>query len=145
MLIPGIAGAFAIFCAVIAMKTIWFAVPIASILALSVLAFQEAKLTDTVWWGCMLPALFVLALWKYRVLSWIGQCWNPNMSQDELNTLRTVVYWWLGLYFFLVGGFLFAMFSSQFYDFKIPNAAFLGFLSLCWTKFELWGLLSTSV
>lgn len=141
MLIPGIAGAFAFFYAVIAMKTIWFAVPIASILALSVLAFQEAKLTDTVWWGCMLPALFVLALWKYRVLSWIGSNSNSNMSQDEYNTARRLAFWWLGLYFFLVGGFFVAIITSQFYDFKIPNAAFLGFLSLWWTKFELWGLL----
>ena len=125
----------------IAMKTIWFAVPIASILALSVLAFQEAKLTDTVWWGCMLPALIVLALWKYRVRIWIGNNSNPNMSQDEFNTLRPVAYWWLGWYFFLVGGFFVAIITSQFYDLKIPNAAFLGFLSLWWTKIELWGLL----
>ena len=125
----------------IAMKTIWFAVPIASILALSVLAFQEAKLTDTEWWGCVLPALLVLALWKYRVRIWIGNNSNPNMSQDEFNTLRPVAYWWLGWYFFLVGGFFVAIITSQFYDLKIPNATFLGFLSLWWTKIELWGLL----
>ena len=125
----------------IATKTIWFAVPIASILALSVLASQEAKLTDTVWWGCVLPALFALVLWKYLVRSWIGKHWNPNMPQDEFNSAKPLAYWWLGLYFFLVGGFLLAIFSSQFYDFRIPNAAIVGFFSLWWIKIELWGLL----
>ncbi len=52
------------------------------------------------------------------------------MSQDEFNTARPVADWWLGLYFLLVGGFLLAMFSSQFYDFNIPDAAIVGFFSL---------------
>lgn len=52
------------------------------------------------------------------------------MSQDEFNTARPVADWWLGLYFLLVGGFLLAMFSSQFYDCNIPDAAIVGFFSL---------------
>jgi hypothetical protein len=124
-----------------AMKTIWLIVPIALILASSVLVSQEAKLTATVWWGCMLPTLYVLALWKYRVRIWIGNNSNSNMSQDELNTARPLAFWWLGLYFFLGGGFILAVFSSQVYDFKIPNAAIFGFFSLWWIKIELWGLL----
>ncbi len=123
------------------MKIVWFFILIPIFIALSVLAIQEAEMTDTVWCSVLLSALIMLALWKYRVRMWIGRQWNPQIPQDEFNSARPLAYWWLGMYFFLVGGFLVAMATSQYYGFKIPSAAILGFFSLWWIKYELWLLL----
>ena len=88
-----------------------------------------------------LPALLLLALWKYRVQLWCSQRWQPNMSQEQINSAKPIAYWWLGMYFFLVGGFLAAMILSHYFDFKIPVAAILAFFSLWWIKMDIWWLL----
>ena len=125
----------------ITMKTIWFVIPFALMVALTALALLEAKMSPAVWWTCVLPALLALALWKYRVRVWIGQHLNSNMSEDEFKSAVPMAYGWLGMYFVLIGGFLVAIISSQIYGYWIPSAAFLAFLSLWWTKTELWGLM----
>ena len=123
------------------MKTILLAILLIVFGALSVLAFQEAQMTEPVWWSLVLPTLIVVALWKYRVQRWIGRNWNPNISQDAFISSKPIAYWWLGMYFFLVCGFLVALGASQYYGFKVHSAAILGFFSFWWIKYELWGLL----
>ena len=122
-------------------KINWLAIPCAILIALCLLGFKEAKLSATVWWSCLLPVLFLLAIWKYRVRIWLSQCWDPNMSEEEINSAKPMAYWWLGMYFFLVGGFLAAMIWSQYYGFRIPVAAILAFFSLWWIKMDIWWLL----
>lgn len=122
------------------MKTIWFVIPFALTVALTALALLEAKTTPAAWWSCVLPALLVLAFWKFRVRIWIGRHLSSDMSEDEFKSAGPLASGWLGMYFVLVGGFLVAFITSQIYGYRIPSAAFLGFLSVWWTKTELWGL-----
>ncbi len=123
-------------------KMNWLAIPCALLIALCLLGVNELKLSDTVWWSCLLPALLLLALWKYRVRIWCSRRWQTNMSQEQINSAEPIGYWWLGMYFFLVGGLLPAMILSQYFDFRIPVAVYLAFFSLWWIKMEiLWLLL----
>ena len=122
-------------------KMNWLVIPCALLIALCLLGFNESILSDTVWWSCLLPALLLLALWKYRVQLWCSQRWQPNMSQEQINSAKPIAYWWLGMYFFLVGGFLAAMIFSHYFDFKIPVAAILALFSLWWIKMDIWWLL----
>ena len=109
--------------------------------ALCILGLNEAKLSATIWWSCLLPVLLLLALWKYRVRIWLSQHWQANMSQEEINSARSMAYWWLGMYFFLIGGMLAAMISSQYYGYRIPVAAILAFIWLWWIKKDIWWLI----
>jgi len=122
-------------------KTGWLAIAFAILIALCLLGFNEAKLSDTVWWSCLLPALFLFALWRYRVRIWLSQRWQPIMSEEEINCTKPMAYRWLGMYFFLVGGFLAAMTLSQYYGYRIPFAAILAFFGLWWIKMDIWCLM----
>ena len=122
-------------------KTAWLAIAFAILIALCLLGFYEAKLSDTVWWSCVLPALLLFALWKYRVRIWLSPRLHPIMSQEEINSAKPMAYWWLGMFFFLVGGFLPAIILSQYYGYRIPFATILAFFALSWIKMDIWCLM----
>ena len=122
-------------------KMNWLVIPCALLIALCLLGFNESILSDTVWWSCLLPALLLFALWRYRVRIWLSQRWHPILSQEEINSAKPMAYWWLGMYFFLVGGFLPAMILSQYYGYRIPFATILAFFALWWIKMDIWWLM----
>ena len=122
-------------------KTSWLAIAFAILIALCLLGFNEAKLSPTVWWSWLLPALFLFALWKYRLRIWLSQRGHPIMSLEEFDSAKPMAYWWLGMYFSLVGGFFAAMILSQYYGYRIPLATILAFFALWWIKMDIWWLM----
>ena len=118
----------------------WFVVPFFIILVTGILSHIESRIPAAAWWGGTIIVLSILAVWKHLARNYLGQKWDSNLTEQEIETIKPIAYTWLAIYFLSTGGFIVLTFASLYTGWSLSYGIMVMFLAVWLMKMELWGL-----
>ena len=118
----------------------WFVVPFFIILVAGILSHIESRIPAAAWWVVTIIVLSILAVWKHLARNYLGQKWDSNLTEQEIETIKPIAYIWLAIYFLSTGGFIVLTFASLYTGWSLSYGIMVMFLALWLMKMELWGL-----